>query len=236
MQKKNIWALVGLVAVVFILAAVVNQNNPGEARGGAAGGGSTVYCSDSDGGANFNVQGTTMTYTLKKSGAQSVLSSVSDSCSSSNSVTEYSCNGSTVVSTVGTCSGGCSNGACLAPTGPDTTPPTFGNMVPTNGSTQYVADGMPVYGVYANVSFSDDVGLGSLVLYDNGSIVATGSCNNQTSCDTGNYITTLGTHSIYGVATDTSGNTSTGPTNTFTVVQTTCTDMPSLCPSGGGTY
>jgi len=241
MQNKNVWALVGVVAVVLLIAAVAGNNGASQGLG-AAGANATVYCSDSDGGNRYDLQGVTKTYTQNRKGNQSVISSATDSCTDANNLTEYTCAGNTITSSQYSCGTGsvCQSGACIIAsgggTGPDTIPPFDAGIFPANGSTQYVATGMVLPGVLTGASFNDNVGMATVVVYDNGSVIATQACGGTTSCTANTYVNALGSHTIYGVGTDTSGNVATGATSTFTVVQTTCTDMPGLCSSGQGSF
>lgn len=85
---------------VCINSAGYLYKNPSPCDGQSGGG-----CTDSDGGVNFNVQGTVTI------GGQSY----TDVCSTSNLVTEYYCNATSPVgysASTGYCGSGCFNGAC----------------------------------------------------------------------------------------------------------------------------
>jgi len=120
-KKNNVLAIVLLVAIVLVIGYFASSKSPkGVADDQAAAAHSaTVYCSDSDGGVNLAVQGTARTYTIARNGSQSTISSSTDTCTNSTTVTEYACTSNVITSTQGACSTGttCVNGACVASTG-----------------------------------------------------------------------------------------------------------------------
>ena len=63
-----------------------------------------VQCSDSDGGLDINVAGTTTAGST----------SMKDYCINDNTLMEYYCSGSAVANDVETCDNGCQNGACVS--------------------------------------------------------------------------------------------------------------------------
>jgi len=226
MQKKNVWALVGLVAVVLLIAAAVN-NNP-NANTDLAGGGkpsATVYCSDSDGGVNISLQGTARTYKIAKNGSQTTLSSSTDSCANALSVTEYSCNGSYLTSSVVPCSGSCSNGACVSggSTGSDTTPPTVSVKVPEEGRV-YCTSANNYFGALAGDNNFPFPATG-VTFYMDGALYSPQPTVFYAPNEYGMSIPaggagpgwTAGNHSMYVRACDAAGNCTNSGTNNFSI-------------------
>jgi len=224
-EKKNVWALVGLVAVVLLIAAAVNNGSTDSQL--AAGGkpAPVVYCNETDGGLNYSMMGTVKNYTIDRKGNQVVKSSASDSCSGSNSVTEYVCMGSTgpYKTYQGSCgTGSCVNGACVPGNNisNDTTAPVATMLAPTNGTTvcQYTMTATANDGVYT-------IDPSGVTFYLNGSMVpqATvfypGGGSYPDAYGTTTYVTNniIGANTAYVRACDASGNCANSTPITFTV-------------------
>ena len=112
-SKQNLEILVVLFAGAFVLVAVVAPVLPGFSSlggtqagvtGSNTGDSSAVYCTDSDGGINFDVRGTC---TDLATGNEYV-----DYCTG-NVITEYRCSASGCTAVDFRCPFGCSQGRCL---------------------------------------------------------------------------------------------------------------------------
>jgi len=111
-SKQNLEILVVLFAGAFVLVAVVAPVLPGfgSLGGTQAGvvtsetGGSTVFCSDSDGGINFDERGTCTDFNTQ--------TEYFDYCTG-NVITEYRCSTSGCTAVDFRCPFGCSQGRCL---------------------------------------------------------------------------------------------------------------------------
>ena len=132
-------------------------------------------CSDSDGGINYYVQGTTTNATTSKT----------DSCNVNN-LTEYYCSYGAVLSTTYGCPYACSNGACIN----QTTPANQTNCTDSDGGINYYVKGSTTN---ATISKTDSCNGNNLTEYycSYGAVLSTtygcpyacsnGACANQTT-------------------------------------------------------